>query len=220
MAVKEVPPKVFEQTPETAPIPKKLMSFNNISEIAAEFAKQKVGPAEFCLVGWNYGGHDGAFPQLFPVEEVCGGEEELKRTIESVDKSGYPLSLHDNYYDGYTLAENFDLDDACCQNDPFRTPLKGGGALSGGRAYRVCPEKAANKYASVNIPEVAERLNIRGAYFSDVISIIPMCKCYHPEHPVNRLQNADYYKKNHAIETGYTRGCNVGRSQRLGLAGT
>lgn len=195
MAVKPLPTQVFEQTPATAPKPKVYMTFDNISTIAKEFAIQQVGPSEFCLVGWNFGGHDGAFPQLFPVETGCGGEAELKKTIDSVDQSGYPLSLHDNYFDGYTLAENFDFDDVCCEHDDFRTPVRGGGPLSGGRAYRVCAEKAAKKYASVNIPEVAKRFNIKGAYFSDVISIISMCKCYHPQHPVNRRQNANYYKK-------------------------
>ena len=195
MAVKELPAKVLEQTPETAPIPKALLTFSQISKVAKEFSAQKVGEAEFCLVGWNYGGHDGAFPQIFPVEKVCGGEAELKKTISSVKDFGYPLSLHDNYYDGYTLASNFDLDDACCSHDQFFSQAQGGGILSGGRAYRICAKKAAEKYAPQNIRKIASRFDISGSFFSDVISIIPMKKCYHPVHSLSRRGNAEYYKE-------------------------
>jgi hypothetical protein len=37
--------------------------------------------AQLCLVGWNQKGHDGRWPQIFPVEEALGGEEKLRRLI-------------------------------------------------------------------------------------------------------------------------------------------
>ena len=36
-----------------------------------------IDKAELCLVGWNVRGHDGRWPQAFPVEPALGGEEEL-----------------------------------------------------------------------------------------------------------------------------------------------
>jgi hypothetical protein len=112
MGVKPLPCTVPEQTPETEPPVTVFMSFADVRTIADEFARQGVGAAEFCLVGWGHGGHDGAFPQLFPPEEALGGEAELRKTIEHVKALGYHISLHDNYYDGYSLADNFSMSDA------------------------------------------------------------------------------------------------------------
>eukprot|EP00831_Metopus_contortus_P083132 TRINITY_DN9140_c0_g1_i5.p1 TRINITY_DN9140_c0_g1~~TRINITY_DN9140_c0_g1_i5.p1 ORF type:complete len:351 (-),score=56.78 TRINITY_DN9140_c0_g1_i5:305-1357(-) len=107
MCVKQMPTPVPEQTPETQPPMTVFLSFGMVENIIREFQRQQVEPCEFNLVGWNYGGHDGAFPQLFPVEERIGGEEGLKRLIDTAQKAGYPISLHDNYFDGYTLADTF-----------------------------------------------------------------------------------------------------------------
>ena len=35
--------------------------------------------AVITLVGWNLGGHDGAYPQRFPVEPALGGEAGLRK---------------------------------------------------------------------------------------------------------------------------------------------
>ncbi len=201
LAVKPLPCTVYEQTPETEPVPNIYMTFENVSSVLKEFRRQNVGPVECCLVGWNHGGHDGAFPQLLPVEEHCGGEKELRKTLETARETGYPLSFHDNYYDGYTLADNFDFDDVCADHGPFKTPVRSNaGIVAGGRAYRVCAEKAATKYAVRNLHEIHEKFDICGSYFSDVISIIGLHKCYHVAHPLDRAGNAKYYKEIMALK--------------------
>jgi hypothetical protein len=43
-----------------------------------------------------------------PVEETIGGEAKLRETIERSHELGYPMSLHDNYFDSYSLADSFD----------------------------------------------------------------------------------------------------------------
>ncbi|MDR3708610.1 MAG: DUF5696 domain-containing protein [Capsulimonadaceae bacterium] len=191
MGVKPVPCTIEEQTPETAPPVKVFLTFKDISAIADEFARQNVGAAEFCLVGWNYGGHDGAFPQIFPVDEAFGGEAELRKTIEHVKSLGYHISLHDNYYDGYSLARNFDMDDICLTHEGGRKGA--GGLLGGGRAYRVCAIKSAEKYAPGNLPRCAD-LGVNGPYYIDVTSIISLVKCYSAGHPHTRSENAALYK--------------------------
>ena len=193
MAVKPLPCKIPEQTPETEPPVKVFMKFADIRKIADEFARQKVGAAEFCLVGWGHGGHDGAFPQLFPPEEALGGEDELKKTIDYVKSLGYHISLHDNYYDGYTVANNFSLADAVVTHDGMLSHTSCG-VLAGGQPYRVCGQMAAGKYAPANLPRSAA-LGINGAYFVDVISIIGMVKCYSASHPLSRGGNAMHYKR-------------------------
>ncbi len=191
MAVKPLPCEILEQTPENEPPVKVFMSFADVRKVADEFAKQKVGESEFCFVGWNHGGHDGAFPQLFPVEEAVGGEAEMRKTIEHVKKLGYHISLHDNYYDGYTLAGNFDPADICVKHDGSR--CIGGGKLAGGQAYRICGTPALEKYAPENM-RLTKALGLSGAYFVDVVSIIGLEKCYDKRHPLSRKGNAETYK--------------------------
>lgn len=192
MSVKPLPWQP-EQTPENEPPVKVYMTFADIRTIADEFARQEVGPCEFCLVGWNHGGHDGAFPQLFPIEEACGGEAELRKTIEYVKSLGYPISFHDNYYDGYLLADNLDPNDICIKHDG-ELCIGGGELLAGGTAYRICAKQAKIKYAADSFKKIST-FDLKGAYFVDVLSIIGMEKCYHEEHPLSRQGNAKYYKE-------------------------
>jgi len=191
MSVKPLPCEIAGQTSENEPPVKVFMSFADIRKIADEFKRQKVGPAEFNLVGWNHGGHDGAFPQLFPAEKACGGDAELRKTIEHVKSLGYRINFHDNYYDAYSLANNVDMDDCCSQHDGR---ILKNGLLAGGQAYRLCAKTAAERYAPENLRKCAE-LGVDGAHYIDVISIIGMVKCYNPKHPLSRGGNAEFYKK-------------------------
>lgn len=75
---KPVPSPVENQTPETEPPVHAACTFDRVCDIVDEFKKHGIPEAEFCLVGWNIGGHDGRFPQIFPVEPKLGGAENLK----------------------------------------------------------------------------------------------------------------------------------------------
>jgi hypothetical protein len=150
-----------------------------------------LGPAEFNLVGWNFGGHDGAFPQLFPVEPALGGKAALTRLIKHSHELGHPMSLHDNYFDAYSLADTFDPETINCEPDGSRTL---GGQYGGGQAYQVCPKCAYKRYARALLPEVA-KLGTKGAYYTDVLSVAQLIKCYHPDHPLSRRGNAIWWKK-------------------------
>ncbi len=197
LAVKPLPPAILEQTQENEPEARVLMSLEHIVEVAQAFKDAGVGECEFNLVGWNHGGHDGAFPQLFPVEASIGGEPALLDAVNKVQALGFPVSLHDNYVDGTSLARNFDLDDYSCEHmeNDMRLPFPSvSGELACGRSYRICPQRAAERYAKENFKLIKEKLPVSGAYYVDVISIIMMRKCYHPTHSVSRSDNARYYK--------------------------
>ncbi|MBN2643089.1 MAG: hypothetical protein JXR78_15660 [Victivallales bacterium] len=191
MCVKQMPTPVPEQTPETQPPMTVFLSFGMVENIIREFQRQQVEPCEFNLVGWNYGGHDGAFPQLFPVEERIGGEGGLKRLIDTAQKAGYPISLHDNYFDGYTLADTFKKEYVNRNHDQSLTL---GGRYGGGQAYQLCPRCAYENYVEKNLKEVSE-LGISGVYYIDVISIAQLTRCYSLEHPLTRRENALWWKK-------------------------
>jgi hypothetical protein len=167
------------------------MTFENIREIINEFVRQNVGPTEICLVGWNYSGHDGAFPQLFPVEEKFGGEKELLKTIEFSNKAGYPLSLYDNYYDAYSLANNFDPDYIVMQHDGTRALS---GKYAGGQAYVLCGKCAYEKYALKSLRQT-EALGSKGTYYIDEITLLSPKKCYNKKHLMSRRDNAIWWKK-------------------------
>lgn len=53
-------------------------------------------------------GHDGRYPQIFPVEPSLGGEEKLKKLINKAKSYGYNIVGHDNASDAYTVSEQWD----------------------------------------------------------------------------------------------------------------
>ncbi len=60
------PYKIAEQTADTEPPMRVFCDFRRLRDILDECHRQGIGRAEFCLVGWNRGGHDGRYPQIFP----------------------------------------------------------------------------------------------------------------------------------------------------------
>ncbi len=191
--VKTVPSPISHQTPENQPDMKVYLTFDMLGKIAAELKRQNVGPAELNLVGWNYGGHDGAWPKLFPVEERLGGEELMVKNILAIDKLGYPVSLHDCYTGAFELASEFgefDLEDLSRGHDGenIRSVL-----LGGGLCLKICPSQSL-KYARRNFARTS-KLPIRGSYYCDVTSIMRLKKCYDINHPVTRQEVAEYGKE-------------------------
>lgn len=191
MGVKQLPTPILEQTPDNQPPLHVYMTFENVRMLVEELARQHVGPAEICLAGWNYAGHDGAFPQLFPVEEKLGGEAALRSTIERAHELGYPLSLYDNYHDAYSLADTFDPNYLFQTHDGSRAPISN---YAGGRAYKLCARCAYEQYAVNSLPRVAE-LGANGVYYVDEITLMAPGKCYHPEHPTSRRETVQWWKR-------------------------
>jgi hypothetical protein len=191
MGVKQLPTPVLEQTPETQPPFKTFMTFENVKTLVEECARQQTGPIEFCMVGWNYGGHDGAFPQLFPVEGKLGGETKLRQTIERARALGFPMTLHDNYLDAYSLADTFDPDALNVNYDGTKTKIS---QYAGGQAYQICPQSSYEKYARESLPKVAA-LGVSGSYYIDEVSLAGISRCHHPEHPMTRRQTVYWWKK-------------------------
>ena len=85
---KPVPSPVAHQNADNEPPMKVVCDFARVEDIMHEMKKQGVEKAEICLVGWNRGGHDGRFPQLFPPEPLLGGDAGLKKLIATADELG------------------------------------------------------------------------------------------------------------------------------------
>lgn len=191
LAWKPAPPKILEQTPENEPDLHVACTFDRVRDLIDELKHSGVDKAQLCLVGWNKSGHDGRYPQLFPVEEKLGGEEKLRGLIAYAQDNGYRIVCHTNSTDCYSIADTFSEDIVCKERD---------GSLSvndepwsGGRMYRLCPEKAV-EYAESDLLRVAG-LGFRGLHYIDVMTVVPLRECYDKNHPSDKLNTLARYEK-------------------------
>lgn len=188
MGWKPVPCRILEQTEENEPPMHVACTFKDVENLMYEYKKAGIQKAEFCLVGWNKGGHDGRWPQAFPVEEKLGGEKDLIALIETAHRLGYNICCHTNSTDGYTLANNFTEDDIALKKDG--TKSIGAEMWGGGRMYDVCPKRALD-FAKEDFPKIA-KLGFRGTHYIDVITATPPRRCYNKNHPVNYKEGVEY----------------------------
>lgn len=190
MGWKPVPTPIVHQTPETEPPMRVACSFQRVRELADEFKRQGIEGAEFCLVGWNQKGHDGRWPQIFPVEEALGGEAELKKTIDYLQSLGYAITCHTNTIDHYEIADSFTFDQLAhdIQGRPIQEE-----AWAGGAAYRACPITQLS-YAEKDLPRVAE-LGFAGLHYIDVLSILYPPICFHKEHPCGIVKGIELMRQ-------------------------
>lgn len=177
---KPCPPPIKEQTLENEPEVINACDFNRVGEILDEFKRQGIEKAEICLVGWNAKGHDGRWPQAFPVCEELGGEEALRKLIKKAQSMGYQIVCHTNSTDTYTVSEMWNEDDLLLRKDGSRVD---DGCWSGGQMYQICPQVALEQAKEV-FPKVAD-LGFRGIHYIDVMNIVHPRKCYNEKHPLN-----------------------------------
>ena len=178
MGWKPVPPDVEHQTTENEPPMHVACTFRRVRELADKMKERGIRGAELCLVGWNQKGHDGRWPQVFPVEEALGGEEELIKTVKHVQSLGYAITCHTNVTDHYEIADTYDPADLAANKDGGNYS---GGRWAGGVAYHSCPDTQL-RYAKRDLPRVAE-LGFRGLHYIDCLSIIRPIVCFNENHP-------------------------------------
>jgi len=187
LGVKPVPYEIKEQTPQTEPTMRVFCDFARVRDILDEFHRQGIARAEFCLVGWNRGGHDGRYPQIFPVEPALGGEKQLCATIKHGQSLGYQMVAHDCYYGAYRISE--DWSEEYLRKERDGRPQKGG-VWGGGQSYNICLTRAHELFAKRDLPQI-RALGFQGVHYSDVLSIIGPRACYDPKHPQTRRQDAE-----------------------------
>ncbi|MBR5868281.1 MAG: hypothetical protein IKZ21_02440 [Clostridia bacterium] len=181
MGWKPAPPRILTQTRANEPEMRVACTFDRVGELLDELHARGLEKAEFCLVGWNKSGHDGRWPETFPVEPLLGGEDGLRRLIQKAESYGYKMVCHTNSLDCYEIAEDFSED--ITSKQPDGTPYTCG-RWSGGQAYQLCPTKAMD-YARRDLPKIRD-LGFSGSHYIDVISTVAPRDCHDPHHPVNR----------------------------------
>ncbi|MCQ2426782.1 MAG: DUF5696 domain-containing protein [Clostridia bacterium] len=190
MGWKQSPSPVKHQTPDNEPPMHVACTFADVRSIADSLKKQGVEKADLQLVGWSIGGHDGRFPQFFPVEERLGGETEMRKTIEYVKNLGYRISTHTIWVDSYEIADNFSWDNVATDKEGHYLQI---GHYSSGYAYHVCPKKQWTN-AIQSEPKIA-LMGENGLHFTDVISIIEPDSCHSPLHPCTTAEGIVYSQR-------------------------
>lgn len=187
LAWKPVPSPKPDQTVMDEPTVKPVITFDRFKKIADEFRRQGIPGAEFCLVGWNVGGHDGRWPQVFPVEPSLGGVERLKEAIRHAQGLGYEVVAHCNHRDAYLIADCWDAE-YIRERAADGTLRRGKTTWGGGRMYTICPRRAYERFATQQMPMIAA-LGFRGLHYLDVYSCVPVELCKSEYHPLNVPQS-------------------------------
>lgn len=188
---KPAPSEVENQTIETEPPMHVACDFEKTGKLLDEFADQGIKNAEFCLVGWNRMGHDGRYPQIFPVEPKLGGEEKLRELIKKAQALGYNMVGHDNASDAYTVSEQWDEEYLLKNRDGSFYKMD---VWSSGRAYKICPKRYYELFADEHLNKMRE-LGFEGIHYMDVITILTLLECHDANHPLTRKEAAKWYEK-------------------------
>jgi len=188
---KPAPSPVPEQTLATEPPMKVAVTFDRVGDILDAFDRAGIKNAEICLVGWNQKGHDGRWPQIFPVEEGLGGEAKLRALIKKAQRMGFQIVGHTNSSDGYSIADcgNPDLPVKKPEGKPFSNAV-----WSGGRMYALCPQRSYERFYPQDIQKVAD-LGFRGLHYIDVITILQPPRCFDPNHPCTPKESAFWFDR-------------------------
>ena len=188
MGWKPVPTPVLEQTLENEPAMITAVTFDRVKDIVDSLYAAGVKRAQLCLVGWNVKGHDGRFPEVFPVEPQLGGEEKLRECITYAQSKGYQIVGHSNRTDIFHIASGDDYSDYS-KNAQGKLIKKW--KISGGQMYDLCYKIAYEKYFKRDEPKIRQ-LGFKGVEFIDVLSIVNPHDCYDPTHPVNKREAEQY----------------------------
>ncbi len=187
-AWKQVPSPYPDQVTRNEPPVKPVVTFDRVKEIVDECEKQGVGGVEFCLVGWNVGGHDGRFPQIFPVEPTLGGEAKLKECVKYTQEKGYQIVGHSTFRDCYMIADTWDSE-YVVEKNPDGTLKRGTVTWGGGRLYTMCPQRSYEKFCPKQCAEMAT-LGFKGLFYVDVVTSRPLFPCTDRRHPLNNGERA------------------------------
>ena len=180
--------KVVEQTPETEPPMTLLNSFEHIGKLLEAIKKHGVETAQVCLVGWNSRGHDGRYPQLFPVEESAGGEEGLRKLIKKGKELGYQITCHTCSTDAYSIADSWDKEYIAKRQDGS---LSSHAIYSGGRMYNTCLKRILEIFPEKDFKRMAD-LGFRGLHYIDVITSIYPYECFDKNHKMTPSEGVKY----------------------------
>ena len=195
--LKAMPPVLVEHT------------FEDFKDIMRRFKEIGIDKAEMCMVGFQKGGHDGPFPDLFPADDRFGGEKGMRDAIAYGKSLGYRMNCHINQNNFYRNAKRWNLADVA--KDAKGEPLKYT-VYPGGQVYRSCWEVCCNKYVDKDIADEKD-LGLNGLFHVDVTSATIPAVCHDMRHPNNRRSMCEWQlrvgEKVRAAFGGYSSECGI-----------
>lgn len=166
-------------------------TFDDAKRIMKNFKELGMDDIEVCFVGWHKDGHDGPFPDLFPVPEEFGGEAKMREAVAYGKSLGYRMTVHTNHHNFYANAARFDEKNVNKNKDgSWRVYTY----WPGGKAYHSCFQTVLNRYLDEDIARLKD-IGINGTYHVDVTSIRIPAPCCNPLHPLNRQQMVEAENK-------------------------
>ena len=188
---KPAPSPVMDQNLQNEPKMYAKVPFDKVGEILDALKEKGVEKAQVCLVGWNRMGHDGRYPQIFPVEPKLGGETKLRELIKKAKSNGYQIVCHTNPTSAYPVSELWDKHFVAKKKDgsAWERPIKQ--PWSGGRSYFMCMKTSFEQFAKKDFPKMRD-LGFEGLHYLDVVSIVEPQICYDPNHKLNSHESAKY----------------------------
>ncbi len=180
--------KIEHQTEENEPHLYVNYTFDDFMKITRDLKSAGIDKLEMCFVGWNRGGFDGRFPDLFPVEPKFGGEAKMREAIKLGQSFGYQMVCHVCNTDFYRIAKRFDEYAISKRLDGSLRPYA---HMAGGRAYNPCFQVVCDRYIDDDYKGMSD-LGLKGTHHIDVTSCIVPYTCHDKAHPCNRQQTADY----------------------------
>ncbi len=188
---KPAPSPIRNQTLENEPQMYTKVTFEKVGEIIDALKARGVDKAQITLVGWNRKGHDGRYPQIFPVEPQLGGEEKLRELIKKAKNMGYQIVCHTNPTSCYPVSELWNESYVAKNKDgtPWERPIKQ--PWSGGRSFFMCMKTSFEQFAKSDFPKMRE-LGFEGIHYLDVVSVVSPQICYDPNHKCNGKESAFY----------------------------
>ncbi len=166
-------------------------TFKDGRDILTRIHEMGMKDVEFCFVGWQKGGHDGPYPDLFPIPEELGGEKEMIETVNLGKSFGFQMTTHGNNHDLLKTSVRYNNNDASWdkEGNEFKYTM-----LPGGQVYFTCYQVVNDRWVDEDI-ENTKRLGVNGIQHIDVTTARPPNPCCNLLHPNNRKEMAQWQKK-------------------------
>ena len=166
-------------------------TFADFRKIMKDCRDAGIDKADMCLVGFQQGGHDGPFPDLFPADARFGGEAGMRETIAYGKSLGYRMSIHLNQHNFYRNARRWNEADVSKGPDG---KVRRYTTLPGGPVYHSCYEVICNKYFDKDLADMKD-LGLDGLVHVDVMSARHPERCHDPRHPNTAAQECAWLRK-------------------------
>lgn len=153
--------------------------------------KAGMDDVEFCFVGWQKGGHDGPYPDLFPIPEELGGEKGMIETINFGKSIGFQMTTHGNNHDAVKSSARYNKWDVAwdINGNEYKYTM-----LPGGQVYFTCFQVVNDRWIDEDILGL-KKLGLDGVQHVDVVTARIPSPCHNPLHPNNRKQMAEWQRK-------------------------